>query len=166
MSQVTPQIWIGGFLSARNGRWLQDRGVTHIVNASKELPDYFPQNFKYLRLDLNDSSDQDLTKALSNSYRFMKKAIDEGGVVFVHCFAGISRSSSQIIHYLMMDRVMSFERALDYVSRKHPRTNPNDGFRNQLLLKDPTKRSRFTAYGSRYDRSYPVIHQGSWWSPW
>ena len=162
MSRITSQILIGGIKEAQNGRWLQYQGVTHIVNASMELPNYFPQNFKYLRLDLNDVSDQNLTKALSNSYRFMKKTIDEGGVVFVHCFAGISRSSSQIIHFLMMDRNISFEKALDYVRRKHPRTNPNGGFQQQLLLKDPTKKVFFNSQRS----SYPVTHQDSWWNPW
>ncbi len=164
MSQITPQIYIGGFMEARNGQWLQNRGVTHIVNASRELPNYFPNYFKYLRLDLNDTPEQDLTKALNNSYRFMKKAIDEGGVVFVHCFAGISRSSSQIIHYLMISETMSFERAFNYVQKKHPRTNPNYGFLKQLEFKDPTKKTVLA--DGYHSESYPVVHQGSWWSLW
>lgn len=140
MSLITPQIYIGGFMQARDGHWLMERGITHIVNAAKELDNYYPAYFKYLRLDLNDIPSQDLTKALDKSYHFMKKAIDGGGVVFVHCFAGVSRSSSQIIHYLMMNKNMSFERTLDYVRRKHSRTNPNPGFLWQLAAKDPTKR--------------------------
>ena len=164
MSFVTPQIYIGGFMEARDGHWLQSRGVTHIVNASEELPNYFPNYFKYLRLDLNDSPNQDLTKALSNSFRFMKKAIDEGGVVFVHCFAGMSRSSSQIIHYLMIDRAMSFERALSYVRRKHPRTDPNYGFQEQLASKDPTKKTVLA--NGYHSKSYPIVHQGTLWNPW
>ena len=159
MSQIEPQIFIGGFMEARNDQWLKNRGVTHIVNASRELPDYFPNYFKYLRLDLDDTPRQDLSKALNNSYRFMKKAIGEGGVVFVHCFASISRSTSQIIHYLMMSKIMSFEKALNYVRRKHPKTNPNSGFQKQLMQKDPTKQCSFTA-----SSSYPIIHQGSRWN--
>jgi len=148
MSQISPQLYIGGFMQARDGQWLMDRGITHIVNSSLELPNYFPGYFKYLRLDLNDVSSQDLTKALNNSYRFMKKAIDEGGIVFVHCFAGISRSSSQIIHYLMLNKNASFERSLDYVRRKHPRTNPNPGFQQQLMEKDPTKNTMINRYSN------------------
>jgi len=161
MSQITPQLYIGGSAEAQDSRWLLNRKITHIVNASRELFNYFPNCFKYLRLDLNDTPDQDLTGALNNSYRFMKKAIDEGGIVFVHCFAGISRSSSQIIHYLMMSKCMSFENSFNYVKRKHPRTNPNHGFQKQLLLKDPTKKTELV--NKYYSRSYPIIHQGSWW---
>ena len=145
MSQITPQIFIGGFMEARNDQWLKNRGVTHIVNSSRELPNYFPNYFRYLRLDLDDTPRQDLSNALINSYRFMKNAIGEGGVVFVHCFASVSRSTSQIIHYLMMSKIMSFEKALNYVRRKHPRTNPNYGFIEQLSLKDPTKKTISTS---------------------
>ena len=151
-------------MEAWNWLWLKNRGVTHIVNSSREIPNYFPNYFKYLRLDLNDIPSQDLTKALNNSYRFIKKAIDEGGVVFVHCFAGKSRSSSQIIYYLMMDRMMNFEGALNYVRRKHPITNPNYGFQKQLMQKDPTKRTVLPR--ESYSESYPIVHQGSWWGLW
>jgi dual specificity phosphatase 12 len=162
MSQITPQIYIGGFMHARNAHWLMEKGITHIVNAAKELDNYHPAYFKYLRLDLNDIPSQDLTKALNKSYHFMKKAIDEGGIVFVHCFAGVSRSSSQIIDYLMMNKTMSFERSLNYVRRKHSRTNPNSGFQHQLAAKDPTKKTMI----NRYSNGYPIIHQDSWNSWW
>ena len=140
MSQITQQILLGGIMGALNGRWLQSRGVTHVVNASAELSNYFPRNFKYLRLDLDDTPEQDLSRAFNKSYYFIKNAIDNGGIVFVHCFGGISRSTSQVIYYLMIDNGISFERSLNYVRRKHRRTNPNRGFQYQLMMRDPTKK--------------------------
>jgi len=168
MSRITPKILIGGNREAQNGRWLQSLGVTHIVNAAKELPNYFPQNFNYLRLDLNDTPDQDLSRALNNSYSFMKKAIDGGGVVFVHCMVGMSRSSSQIIHYLMLNYLISFDEALAYVRKKHPLTNPNAGFKVQLSLRDPTRRRQNVINSDRYSRhnDYYNPQQNSWWDLW
>ena len=142
MSQITPNIYIGGFTEARNRKWLADRGITHIVNAATELPNYFPNHFKYLRLDLNDVPGQYIHSALNRSYNFMKNVINRGGIVFVHCFAGVSRSSSQIINYIMMDKNVSFEKSLNYMRMKHPRTNPNPGFQRQLVERDPTRRNR------------------------
>ena len=42
-----------------------------------------------------------IMKYFPSAIQFIKDAIKSGGTVFVHCFAGISRSSSCIIAYLM-----------------------------------------------------------------
>jgi len=41
---------------------------------------------------------------------FMKDGISKGGVL-VHCFAGVSRSATCVMAYLMQEKDMSFEEA-------------------------------------------------------
>ncbi|MFN9898378.1 MAG: dual specificity protein phosphatase family protein, partial [bacterium] len=36
-----------------------------------------------------------------NAYKFMLGAITSGGKVFVHCSAGVSRSASLVIYFMM-----------------------------------------------------------------
>lgn len=50
------------------------------------------------------------------------------GNVLVHCFAGISRSSSGIIAYLMNKYGQTFTEALAYCKAKRPIVDPNPGF--------------------------------------
>lgn len=38
---------------------------------------------------------------------FIKKSLAEGGKVFVHCYAGISRSTSCIVAFMMYEWGMS-----------------------------------------------------------
>ena len=48
--------------------------------------------------------------------------------VLVHCFAGISRSATAVIAYLMQCRGLTLDQALLYCKAKRKVTNPNPGF--------------------------------------
>lgn len=53
------------------------------------------------------------------------KVIEEGGIVFVHCALGQSRSVSCIIMYLMMFRAMNYEDSLTLIRVTRPIAKPN-----------------------------------------
>lgn len=144
MSSITPNIYIGSINEAKNKFWLKQHGITHIVNASIEIPNYFPNNFTYLRLNLFDIPQQKIYQALEPSYRFMDNAISKEGKVLVHCHAGVSRSTSIVLYYLMKKDKMSLPEALNYVKVRRPRVNPNQGFIKQLnSLTFPSRRNNF-----------------------
>jgi len=52
----------------------------------------------------------------------------------VHCAAGISRSSTIVIAYLMQAMQFSLTEAFKYVREKRPIISPNDGFSRQLQV--------------------------------
>ncbi|KAL3831706.1 hypothetical protein ACJMK2_023425 [Sinanodonta woodiana] len=56
-----------------------------------------------------------------------------GGCVLVHCNAGVSRSATIVIAYLMQFREMKYQEAFNYLKEKRPAICPNEGFRTQLL---------------------------------
>lgn len=58
---------------------------------------------------------------------------DKGGRVFVHCHAGISRSATVCIAYIMKHMLMDLTKAYDFVKQKRPCISPNLHFMGQLL---------------------------------
>ncbi len=50
----------------------------------------------------------------------------------MHCFAGVSRSATIVIAYLMQEIHMSLKDAMMHVKKQRYFINPNDGFRRQL----------------------------------
>ena len=74
-----------------------------------------------------------IMKYFPSAIQFIKDAIKSGGTVFVHCFAGISRSSSCIIAYLMQEHDMQFYEAMSYTRKRRPIIFPNYGFQRQLM---------------------------------
>ncbi len=64
--------------------------------------------------------------------KFIKDAIAEGGTVLVHCYAGVSRSTTIVIAYLMQEHGMAYLDAMQHVRKCRWFINPNDGFKRQL----------------------------------
>lgn len=54
------------------------------------------------------------------------------GGALIHCFAGISRSATICIGYLMWKENLSLGAAYSMVERARPCTMPNRGFQSQL----------------------------------
>lgn len=116
---------------------LAEFGVTHIINAATMVKNYFPNKIKYLRVDILDMPSVYIICHLDKCIDFIKEAHAAGGCVLVHCNAGISRSSSIIIGYLMNTRGWSFDDALIHVRKARPIVCPNAGFERQLRSYKP-----------------------------
>lgn len=127
------KLCIGTWYAAENWDHLAELGVTHIVSAIGE-PTRGPYPYaKYLQLNLADNQYQQMDLAFQLSYDFIHKAFEsKDAVVLVHCAAGVSRSSSIIIHYWMKEYGMTYQQAYDKLKAIRHVIQPNPGFVSQL----------------------------------
>ena len=128
MWEVLPDLFLGDRGDAADRDRLRRRGITHIVNCSKELPCYFEADFRYLWLRLEDP-DPRFSAKMPEFCAF----IDEGrraGRVMVHCTGGVSRSPAVILAYLC-SLEGSLGRATERLSRA-VQTGIDDDFLHQL----------------------------------
>jgi hypothetical protein len=133
-SQITDQLYIGGDGVASDKRILTEKGITHILNcAGTACKDYFPSDFSYLTFFLYDGSSEKIACLFYDALEFIDDAISQGGVVFVHCHQGISRSSAMLILYLMWKENKRFTELHEFVKSKREICNPNANFTCQLL---------------------------------
>jgi protein-tyrosine phosphatase len=63
---------------------------------------------------------------------FISQGIEREEPVLVHCDAGISRSGSVVVAYLMASRELSFEDALKTARAVRVCIDPNEGFTREL----------------------------------
>ena len=108
---------------------LKANGITHILVAARALVKHFPDDFTYLQLDLADFFTQNLFPHIKHALDF----INSGEKVFVHCAEGVSRSPSIIISYLIIEKNMKFQDALDMLVRTKNDVYPNPAFEKQLI---------------------------------
>ena len=132
MSKITPRLYVGNYENAQNLDFLRSKKIDTIVNCSKELNNVHPNIFNYIRLELEDTPTQDLSHVLDPVSEKIIELIKNKNNVFVHCYAGISRSTSIIINTIMKLHDWDFEKSLKFVKNMHPNTNPNPGFVKQL----------------------------------
>ena len=103
------------------------------------VKNYFPETIKYLRIDILDMPSVYILGHLEKCNQFINEARSGGGSVLVHCNAGISRSSSIIIGYLMKTNGWSFDESLHHVRKVRPIVCPNEGFAKQLRSYKPNQ---------------------------
>ena len=130
--EIIPHLFIGSIGSASNLKQLQNYKITHILCCAKGIKNFFPDNFTYLNLEILDSENINIKQHFQESYKFIDDAIKNNGNVLVHCHAGISRSSTIVIAYIMKSQKMSFDKVLDLMKAKRDKVKPNDGFIQQL----------------------------------
>ncbi|KRK00646.1 dual specificity protein phosphatase 19 [Drosophila yakuba] len=112
--------------------------LTHILSLGIPTPEVewpMPVKCKFLPcLDLPETDLMDYV--LPVSMEFIEEAHRSQGCVLVHCNAGVSRSPSVVIGYLMKRRDMCFEDAYNLVKSWRPCIQPNAGFIQQLKRSD------------------------------
>ncbi len=106
--------------------------ITHVINIATGIENFFDSNFVYLKIEELDLPSVNLKKHFHRSSQFIRDAVNAGGKVFVHCNAGISRSSTVVIAYLMEYEGKSFLAALEHLKSVRPYARPNEGFCRQL----------------------------------
>ena len=131
------RLCIGSWFAAKNEPHLKELRVTHIVTAIGEPGLGRIPSIKYLVLDLGDHRFQDMEAAFCASNQFIREALegDPNAVVFVHCAAGVSRSSSIIINHWMESQSMTYDQALEKLVAIRSVVQPNVGFETQLRAK-------------------------------
>ncbi|XP_022603913.1 dual specificity protein phosphatase 19-like [Seriola dumerili] len=129
---VRPFLLLASQDAAHDIDTLQRHKVSHVLNVAYGVNNLFPDQLAYKTLQILDLPDTDITSYLGECSSFIDQAREQGGVVLVHCNAGVSRSSSIAIGYLMLREALSFDDAYSQVKSVRPSIRPNPGFYQQL----------------------------------
>ena len=148
MSQVLENVYISGVDEmAKLSKNMKKLGISYIVSCvpKESVRDYHNYVVKHnpniviLHLPMDDTLSQNLFTKSSDgkyypdiAYNFIERARMTGGNTLVHCHAGISRSVSMVIYYMMKKYKYSYEEALSNIRMKRPIANPNPNFARQL----------------------------------
>jgi len=84
-------------------------------------------DFVHISYPMNDIESYNISKHFDDTYEKIENNLKQGSVL-VHCAAGVSRSATTVIAYLMKHNEWSFQKAFNLVRRKRKIICPNDGF--------------------------------------
>ena len=139
-------LYVGCSNSANNLEHLKSANIGLIVNCAKEVDNFFhdvssldSSSFapKYINLRISDSCCVNILDHLSILLPLIHKYLTcHKQSVLVHCVAGVSRSATVAIAYLMKYRRMSLSKAFEWCNKSRPIVRPNLGFFQQLQSYD------------------------------
>jgi len=128
---IIDNIYIGDINSSIDEEILNRFNISSIVIAGKSLQKKEFSNINYLKLEIDDSLEQDLISYLSLSNKFIENTLNKSSVL-IHCYSGISRSASIIIGYLILKKKFTYNDAYELLKSKSKSINPNSNFVSQL----------------------------------
>jgi len=130
-SEILPNIFLGSAFHSKNGKLLQKLGITHILNVAEEVELNDGNGFKVHHVKLHDTLEE--TVHFETIFEFID-SMEPHEKILIHCMAGISRSSTVVIGYLMRNNKWDTKTALTFVTSKRAVVSPNKGFILQLLM--------------------------------
>jgi len=132
--EILPNLFLGNMFCASNESFLREKRISKILIVGKGLNRSYPLKFEYMEIPVEDEPDENLLPYFEACIEFIDSGLSKKQAVLVHCAAGVSRSSTVVIAYLMRTQNMSFSDALSFVTDKRPIISPNQGFVKQLKL--------------------------------
>jgi protein phosphatase slingshot len=117
-SKIEEFLYLGSEWNASNLEELRQNGITHILNVTREIDNFFPGTFQYMNVRVYDEEITDLLKHFNSTYSFIKTAKASSGKVLVHCKMGISRSASVVISFLMKEHRWALDKTLAKVKKQ------------------------------------------------
>ena len=129
-------LWIGSFYDADedDGEWLDDAGITHVLNCATEDVQGNVEGRKYLLLDAQDQHGYKIIEqhwSAARAFLFDARHTTNAKVL-VHCSAGINRSATMVCAYLMESRSIGVVEAATEILKKRPISLCNESFLMQL----------------------------------
>lgn len=133
---IKDNIYLGNAYNASNYDELKKNNIGYILNITKEISNYYPEEFKYLNIKVTDNNGQSIERYFSIILHFINKSQLETNNskknILIHCFMGSSRSASCVILYLMDKYKMTFTDSYNMIKELRPIVNPNTSFVKQL----------------------------------
>ncbi len=136
MSRIDETIWLGSYMSIGDPEHPVDVIVSALSDGeidSYRIRDYVG-NVEWHHFSMDDAATQDISQFFLPVCQILDKAKKEGKQVLVHCAAGVSRSPTLVIAYIMWSQKKTRKEAYEYVSSKRPIIDPNENFMDQLAM--------------------------------
>jgi len=159
-NQIEERLWLGAASCVvPDDSFLKLANIKHVISV---LPFRNLSCTQHHIIPIDDHHHDPLLPHFDITYHFIQNALSQNkSGVLVHCAAGISRSSSVVIAYMMKKFEISFEEAKKRVKTKRRVVDPNTGFEIQLKLYE---KMRWSLEGESEAHEYyrKFLDKGEW----
>jgi protein-tyrosine phosphatase len=148
INQIVPHLYISNWETSNNPTELRNNNIKAVLTIEterkpKDILNFYKNNeIDFMFLYCFDYHNQDIERYFDISFNFIDKHIKKGENVLVHCRAGISRSATLILHYMIRKYYENdgfdcpncvVQKMLSHAQHQRQIINPNIGFKHQLF---------------------------------
>ncbi|VDN50032.1 unnamed protein product [Dracunculus medinensis] len=132
ISEITEHLYLSGAGVIKPEKLLEKR-IVCVINATIEEPSVYIPGIDYMKISIEDNPHARIDQYFDIVADKIKSIKDRGGKTLVHCVAGVSRSASLCMIYLVKYERMTLRQAYHYVKSARPIIRPNIGFWKQMI---------------------------------
>ena len=140
-THILDHLYLGSAFNAADYSWLKLNDIDIVINVSPGISNFYSDEFQYYNIDVEDLNQASMAPHFEAFYRLV--TTNPGKKIFVHCFAGKSRSASLVLYYLIKQYNWTLEYAINYLKERRPSININCTFIEEIerLISDPSTQS-------------------------
>jgi len=159
ISEIRPYLFISGYIPI-NPETIRDLGITHAVDVANLIKPERVESVEYMEIKVDDNELANLQSHFEDVAQFIQKAKNSNGKTLVYCAAGISRSATLCMMYLVIAEDFSLRDAFIEVRKVRPIISPNPGFWRQMIDYETAKKgsSSVALQKSKIGRYAPDIY--------
>ena len=138
--EIIPGIWLGNKRAALNDKWLIEKNITVVFNATKDVP-FSTKVKKQYRIPVDDNLQPEEIRNMTLwsheiIYNLLKE-MNTGATVLVHCAAGMQRSAAIVAMFLIVKRGYSWNQAITYIQNiRSIAFRPSANFEESIIAFD------------------------------
>jgi hypothetical protein len=110
-NEIIPNLWLGNRHSPTEVDNLKNNNIKLIINCSKDINYESDENIQVIRLSINDVNSEESNQILDDQMEYLTYLINiylnNNYGVLVHCYAGVQRSATVVLCYLLKYKNMS-----------------------------------------------------------
>ncbi|XP_077285874.1 mitogen-activated protein kinase phosphatase 3 isoform X2 [Arctopsyche grandis] len=133
--EILPNLFLGNSANSEDCEGLARHNIKYVLNVTPDLPNVFESidgDINYLKIPIADHWSQNLATHFPQAIKFIEEGVSSNCGVLVHCVAGISRSVTVTVAYLMQCHRLSLDDAFTLVRSRKADVAPNFHFMRQL----------------------------------
>ena len=150
INEIIPHLYVSNWEASDNPKILKKYNIKAVITLetrpkSNSILDYYDRhNINHMYVYIPDSPNADISEHFDETYEFIKFHISRGENVLVHCWAGVSRSATTALNYIIRSSYEAgevytcpckfLEAVLEYAVSQRSIIHPNKGFLKQLLM--------------------------------
>jgi protein-tyrosine phosphatase len=135
--EIVPGIWLGNGKCALDDKWLKQKNITVVFNATKDIP-FSPTIKTQYRIPVDDNLQPEEIRNMTlwsheAVYKILKERNQEK-TILIHCAAGMQRSATLVAMFLIAKHGMSWQQALTFTQGIRPIAfRPSANFKDSLI---------------------------------
>ncbi|KAK3580491.1 hypothetical protein CHS0354_001092 [Potamilus streckersoni] len=132
IAHITEHLFLSSAGAVKSDR-IRNLGITNVINCTLEIPNLQLSGVECIQIHVEDAPHARLGIYFDRCADKIHQVSQKGGRTLVHCMAGVSRSASLCIAYMMKYQRLTLKQAYEHVKKRRPVIRPNTGFWRQLI---------------------------------